>query len=155
MILYVAIGSIVLLAITGFFQNNLTARSKTKAITEVDQQGAQIMQTITQAIINAESINSPAVGGSTNTLSLAMADVASNPTVFSQAATYIYISKGANTPVALNSSLVEISNLTFTNMSQANTPGNIRIQFTLNFINNSGRFEYQWSKTFYDSVSLR
>ncbi|MBT4448042.1 MAG: prepilin-type N-terminal cleavage/methylation domain-containing protein, partial [Candidatus Komeilibacteria bacterium] len=39
LILYVAIGSIVLLVITSFFQTNLSSRAKIKAISEVDQQG--------------------------------------------------------------------------------------------------------------------
>ncbi|MBT6067808.1 prepilin-type N-terminal cleavage/methylation domain-containing protein, partial [bacterium] len=81
LILYVAIGSIILLIITSFFQTNLSSRAKVKSITEVDQQGAYLMQTITQTIVNAEAINSPSIGTSATTLSLDVVDVADDPTL--------------------------------------------------------------------------
>ena len=40
-------------------------------------------------------------------------------------------------------------------MSKVSTPGNIRIQFDLSFVNNTNRNEYDWTKTFYGSASLR
>ena len=103
LILYVAIGSIVLLVITSFFQTNLSSRAKIKAISEVDQQGTQIMQTIVQTILNAEDINSPSIGTSASSLSLDVVEVANNPTIFNNISTYIYLSEGVITPIALNS----------------------------------------------------
>ena len=155
LILYVAIGSIVLLVITSFFQTNLSSRAKIKAISEVDQQGAYLMQTITQTIVNAEAINSPSIGTSATTLSLDVVDVADDPTLFNNISTYIYLTEGVATPIALNSNLVEVSNLSFTNMSKVSTLGNIRIQFDISFVNNTNRNEYDWTKTFYGSASLR
>ena len=57
--------------------------------------------------------------------------------------------------IALTNSRIVASNLTFTNLSRAGTPGTIRIQFTLTHINPSGRNEYNYNKTFYGSASLR
>ena len=113
------------------------------------------MQTIVQTILNAEDINSPSIGTSASSLSLDVVEVANNPTIFNNISTYIYLSEGVITPIALNSNLVEVSNLSFTNMSKVSTPGNIRIQFDLSFVNNTNRNEYDWTKTFYGSASLR
>jgi len=153
--LYVGIGSVILLVLTLFFQTNLATRAKVKTMAEVNQQGAQIMQIINQTIVNAEAINSPSAGVSASSLSLDVVGASDDPTVFNQTTTNIYITEGVGSPLALNSSLVEVSNLSFTNMSKTDTPGNVKVQFTLTFVNNSGRFEYDFSKTFYSSVSLR
>lgn len=155
LIIYISLASLILLAITGFFQLHIASRVKNKTITEVEQQGVQILNLISQYVVNASAINSPATGVSSSNLSLQMPTPTSNPTLFSFSGGNLYITEGASLPMVINSPLVEIKNINFENLSKANTPGIIRIEFTLEYISNSNRPEFKWSKTFYTSVSLR
>src|SRR3990167_11517142 len=70
LLLYVAISSVMLLITSLFLQTLLQSRIKNQTIAEVEQQGLAVMQLITQAARNADSINSPATGASAVSLSL-------------------------------------------------------------------------------------
>jgi type II secretory pathway pseudopilin PulG len=82
LLLYVSLIGILLTSVVTFFSMMLETRVKNESIAEVDQQGTQIMELITQTIRNASSITSPAAGTSGNSLTLAMASAAVNPTVY-------------------------------------------------------------------------
>lgn len=155
LLLYVAISSVMLLAISFFLQTLLESRIKNQTIAEVEQQGLQVMQLITQTTRNAEAITSPLLGTSASSLTLDVITVISDPTIFDLSSGAIRITEGAGSPVALTNSRVTASNLTFQNLSRAGTPGIIRIQFTLTHINPEGRNEYNFSKTFIGSATLR
>src|SRR3989344_8594659 len=70
LLLYVAISSVILLVTSLFLSVLLESRIKSQVIAEVEQQGAQVMQIMTQSIRNAETINSPAQGVSGASLSI-------------------------------------------------------------------------------------
>lgn len=82
LLLYIAIVSTLLITITGFFALSADSRIKNQTIAEVDQQGAIVMDTITQAVRNANGVTTPAVGGTGASLSLAMPTAGINPTIF-------------------------------------------------------------------------
>lgn len=119
LLLYVAIIGAIILSVSGFLSLIMSSRIKNQAIAEVEQQGIQVMQTLTQTIRNASTISIPY-------------DISD-----------------------LINSRVTVSNLTFSNLSRPGTPGTVRIQFTLTHINPEGRQEYNFSKTFYDTATLR
>ncbi len=155
LLLYVSITAIILLATSGFLFMLLEARIKNQTIAEVEQQGLQVMQLITQTARNAEAVTSPAVGTSASSLTLDVVTVVSDPTVFDLASGVIRITEGAGSAVALTNSRVTASALTFQNLSRPSTPGTVRISFTLTHVNPTGRNEYNFSKTFYASATLR
>lgn len=155
LLLYVAISAVILLAVSFFLQTLLESRIKNQTIAEVEQQGLQAMQMITQTTRNAEAIILPAQGASASSLTLDVLTGASDPTVFDLSSGIIRIAEGADPPVALTNSRVTTSAITFQNLSHAGTPGIIRIQFTLMHINPEGRNEYNFSKTFIGSATLR
>ena len=155
LLLYVAISSIILLAISAFLSTLLESRVKNQTIAEVEQQGAQVMQTVTQAVRNADLINSPAAGASAATLSINTYVGGNNPTLVDLSSGVIRMTEGVGSPVALTNSRITASALTFQNLSRASTPGIIRVSFILTQINSSGRNEYNFSKTFNASASLR
>ncbi|PLX24969.1 hypothetical protein C0580_03515 [Candidatus Parcubacteria bacterium] len=155
LILYIGIASVVLLVITSFFQMTLSSKAKNKTILEVEQQGMQVMQIITQAVINSEGITSPSAGNSSSGVVLDVVTVSDDPTVFDLSGGTIRITEGAGSPINITSSLVNVDSLIFENLSKADTAGILRIEFTISYINNAGRNEYDWSKTFYSSISLR
>lgn len=155
LLLYISIASIMLLVISVFLSTLLESRVKNQTIAEVEQQGLQVMQIITQTARNAEAITSPALGASTPSLTLDVIAVVSDPAIFDLASGVIRIKEGAGSATALTNSRVTASALTFQNLSRASTPGTVRIQFTLTHSNPSGRNEYNFSKTFTGSATLR
>ena len=155
LLLYVSIASIILLATSVFLSTLLESRIKNQTIAEVEQQGLQVMQLITQTVRNAEAITAPTVGTSASSVTLDVITVASDPTVFDLSSGVLRITEGAGSAVALTNSRVTVSALTFQNLSRTSTPGTIRIQFTITHVNPSGRNEYNFSKTFIGSATLR
>lgn len=155
LLLYVAISSAILLAISFFLQTLLESRIKNQAIAEVEQQGLQVVQLITQTVRNADIINSPVQGVSASSLSVNTYTASLNPTVFDLASAAIRIKEGTASVVPLTNSRVAASFLILQNLSRTSTPGTIRIQFTLTHMNPEGRNEYSFSKTFTGSATLR
>jgi Tfp pilus assembly protein PilW len=155
LLLYVAISSIILLVSSLFFLTLLEARTKNQVIAEVEQQGIQIMQIITQTIRNADTINSPTIGTSGASLSVNTTISSTTPSVFDLSSGVIRIKEGTNAVINLSNSKVVVSNLSFSNLSRASTPGVIKISFTISAVNNSNRNEYSFSSPFVASASLR
>lgn len=155
LLLYISLAAVILLTVSLFLSMLLNARAKNQVVAEVDQQGAQVMQLITQTIRNAEAINSPTQGNQVNSLSLDVVDAANDPTIFDLVANTIRISEGVSVPVVLTSARIIVSNLIFYNLTRNNTQGTIRIQYTLTHINPGSRNEFDYSKTYYGSATLR
>src|SRR5579863_4365355 len=131
------------------------SRAHNQVVNEVEGQGALLMQAITQTARNASSINSPAIGASGTTLSLAMANSTLNPAIFSLSGGSVFLAQGSGASVALTSPQVVVSNLSFQNLSRAGTPGIVRIQFTVSYASSSTNASYVYSKNFIDAASLR
>jgi len=155
LVLYVSLAAILLVGVSIFFSVLLNARTKNKTIAEVEQNGVQVMNLITQTIRNAIKINSPAQGTSAASLSVNVADASSSPTVFDLVDGAIRLTEGSSTPITLTSSRITATNLTFANLSRAGTFGTIHVEFALNYINPEGRNELEYQKIFYGSASLR
>lgn len=65
------------------------------------------------------------------------------------------IKQGAATAVSLNNSSVQLSSLSFTNLSRSSTPGVVQVSFVISRVNASNRNEYDYQKTFTSSTALR
>ncbi len=154
-LLYIVIAVIMISGISALFHLVLEGGAKSRTITEVEQQGSQIMHLITQTIRNAEGINSPTEGNSSSTLSLNVVDAGDDPTVFGISGGSIYINEGSGSNVDLMNSNVTASGLTFENVSRTGTPGSVKIEFTLEHVNSLGLNIYDYSKTFYGSATVR
>jgi len=155
LILYIGLSSILLLVISLFLTTMLSARVKQQTISEVDEQGLQIMQIITQNIRNAEAVNSPTPGNSDSTLNLSVLDASKNPTIFNLNQNTLQIKEGSESNINLTNSKIDLSSLNFENLSRDGTPGMIRISFEMSYKNETSRQEYNYTKPFYTSVSLR
>jgi len=155
LLLYLGLAAVMMLTLAVFFSTMISARVKNQAIAEVEEQGAQILDIITQEVRNADAINSPAAGGSATSLSLDTVLAWSDPTVFDITSGVIRMKQGNGTTTALTNGRVTASGLTFQNLSRSATTGAIRITFTLSHVNPAGRNEFEYSKTFYGSASLR
>jgi type II secretory pathway pseudopilin PulG len=150
--LYIAIISIVLATTSAFFATLITSRIKNQTINEVEFQGLQAIQVINKNLRNAESILSPQIGQETSSLKIIRKGTEIEFTLDNG---IIYMQEGIAQPEYLTNDIISVSNLTFKNLSRANTPGAIRTDFFVEHINNSGRNEYFFEKNVFGSATLR
>jgi len=155
MLVYVGIFSIVDSAIVAFMQLMTQSRINNQIVLEVNDQGAQVVRVITQAIRNSSGINSPATSTTASSLSINTTLASTTPTVFSLVSGVLYKTEGANPSLALTNNKVSASNLQFTNLSRSSTPGTARFSFTLSDNITSAQAQYNFSSIFYGSASLR
>ncbi len=156
MLLYVAISSIILLSLSLFLTFILGQRVKNQSIADVNQQGLQVMQLITQTIRNARSIDFPSIGATSSSLSMTMSDPLLSPTIFDIVGGVVRIKEGSNAIIPLTNSHVSVSSLLFQNISSTSSVDRIiRMSFTIDHININGRNENSFSKSFTGSATLR
>jgi Tfp pilus assembly protein PilW len=158
LLLYISMISVVVFIISSFMFLILQARIKNQTIAEVEQQGSQAMQVITQTIRNATGITAPAVIdvpaiGAT----LTVPTPANSPTVFSRdnATQQIMMKEGAAAAVALTNTRVAVTGFIFLNNSRSSTSRILQVSITLSAVNPNNRNEYEYSKTFISSAQLR
>lgn len=156
MILYVALCSLLLVSISTLLSSLLSARVRSQAINEVNQQGFQVMHLMTSTIRNGRSIQTPSIGATSSLLSVTVVNSIASPTIFNIASGTLRIQEGSGVSVALTNSRVSASALQFQNVSSASTTEKIvKLTFVLSSNNISGRSEYSFSKTFTGSATLR
>ena len=154
-LLYVAIVSTLIFLMSAFLYFILESRTKFQTISEVENQGIQVVNIITQTIRDTENITLPVRGTSAASITLDVVDIAKDPIIFNSSGDNIQIKEGIGSIIPLTSSRVSVSELTFENISRDNTPGIVRFNFTLSYNSDSNRNEYKYSRTFYGSASLR
>ncbi|MFC1622915.1 PilW family protein [Patescibacteria group bacterium] len=155
LLLYIGIAGAMMFSLVVFAMTLLQSSVKSQTINEVEQQGTQVMQLVNQTIRNAEGINSPAQGVSASSASFDVVSAGDDPTVFDLSLGVFRIAEGVGSAIDVTNSRVTVSGLSFHNLSRTDTPGVIRVQFTVTHDNPEGRNEYDYSKTFYGTASLR
>lgn len=155
LVLSIALVSLLVGIISIFFTTMTRTQTKNQTILEVEGQGVAAMQIITQTIRNAISVNTPISGSSAASLSLAVSNTAKNPTIFDVSENALRIKEGSAAPTPLTNSRIAVSGLTFQNLSAPDTSGIIRVTFTLSYVNPNNTSEYDYSKTFIGSASLK
>lgn len=154
-LIYIGIFIILVGGIALFAANLQTSRLRAQILLEVNDQGASVVRLITQSIRNAESINSPALGGSAAALNLAMADPAVNPIIFFVSGENLYITEGSGQPMALTNNKVKITDLIFNNLSRPSTPGVVQFKFTLSNTASTTQEAERYLVDFYGAVAIR
>lgn len=155
-ILYIALTSLLLVAVSATGLNILFGKAKLSAVAEVEDTSRMAMERIIKSVREAEAINSPASGGSAPALSLQMSDGSKNPTVFDATPSgTIRLKEGASLPVVLTSQSVVISNLSFDNISPLGGTGTVRIEFAASSTNPGNRQENEFGKKFYGTAHIR
>jgi Tfp pilus assembly protein PilW len=149
--LYISASAILVFLISSFLSEVVRARLKHETISEVEQQGAAAVTLITQAIRGAGSITTV----TPTSLSLSMPQAPISPTVITASANSLTLTEGTSPSIPLTSSRISVSNVLFQDVSQPNTPGTIRLQFTLSAVNPGNQAEYTYARTFTATASLR
>ena len=155
LLLYVVIASTMLLVISTFMNTLVESRVKNTTINEVEAQGAKLMDYMLESIRNSEAVNSPAAGASAASISLQKETGAVDPTVFSLLSGVLHITEGVGTPVALNNSEIQITSLNFENLAKTGTSDTVRVSFTVSYDSSSTHHEFNYSRTFYGSATIR
>jgi type II secretory pathway pseudopilin PulG len=155
LLLYVSVVGSLLIALSMFFATAADARVKGQTISEVNQQGTAAMEYITQTIRNADSITAPAAAGSGASLTLAVPTVALSPTIFDLSGTVLEVKEGTAAYIALTTNDLQITNLTFKNLTRSGTAGVVQVSFTITRTNPNNKNEYDYQKTFVTSAALR
>lgn len=154
-LLYVAAVTVIFSGVTGVSFLILQSRIKTQVMNEVNYQGEQVVQLISQEIRNAEVINNPDKQSESLILSVDSIDLTKNPVVFKKSGNKIVIEEGGSGEVDLTNSQLIVSDLEFQNNGLENAPDSVQFKFKLDFNNLEGRNEYKYSKYFYGTASIR
>lgn len=160
MLLYIAIFSILITAVVTVAISATTQRVRNNAVAEVDYQGEAVMSYITQTIRNASSVNIPTPNNVSSSISVNTSLSANNPTVFDSfsdgSRQRLRVLEGS--PAIQNyltNNRITVNDISFANSAINGGRDSIRIQFTLQYFNPSGRPELDYQKTFYGGVTLR
>lgn len=136
--------------------NILENRASIAVTEEVNHNGKMAMEGIAYHIRKAESINSPIQGAESNSLELEMDVSEEDPTVFEvDVGSRLTVKRGTAEAVSLTTEKVEVSFLSFTNVSYDDTPGTVRVKMTVKYINPAERSEYEFERTFYTTENIR
>lgn len=154
LLIYLGIVSGLLVVAGAFTWSIIKGSVKSASLREVQQNGRLAMEIVTREIKSASGINNPLAGESADTLSLIMSDNSLNPTIFELLNNQILLSQGVDGPYLLTTDQILVSNLNFTNLSYADTPGTIRIEMTLDYNNLGAQPEYNASIDLITTVSL-
>lgn len=154
LLMYVTILGSLLLTLTYLFANAADARVKNQSITEVNDQAADVMDNITQTIRNSTSITSPAAGASAASLTLVVPTGSLSPTIFNLNGTTMRITEGVGAAVNLTNDKVQITSLTFRNLTKTGTAGAVQVSFTMRRVNVNTHAEYDFQKTFTSTAEI-
>jgi prepilin-type N-terminal cleavage/methylation domain-containing protein len=152
----IAIGAVSLLAAAAvsFTSTVSSVRAKSQAVREVGEQGRLALLFLEKAIEKAEVVILPAAGTSGQTLSLDVLEATDDPTIFNVSSGVLYITAGANPPIALTNSRVSVVSLDFTNLAPSGAPGSVKIELSLMYAAPDGS-QFAYSETFYTTATLR
>jgi len=152
MLIYIAIVSVFLITLINFSWDVIYSKVKNTTIGETTDNTHIIIEKIGLTTRNADSIDAPTSGQTSQTL------VLNNPngsqTTFDLSDGRLRINEGTGY-FYLTSSKVNITNLEFINLSQTGTKGNIRIKMTISHNNPENKQEYNAIQNIDTSFSLR
>ena len=154
LLLYIALLGILLPSMIGFMGLAVDVRVKNQSVNEVNEQGLAAMDYITQTIRNSTSISAPAAAGSGSSLTLVVPTASLSPTVFDVSDSTLRVKEGTGAAIPLTNSKVQVSNLTFSNLTRSGTSGIVQVSFIVSRVNTSDRNEYDYQKTFTTSAEV-
>jgi len=157
-IIYVAILAFVATALMSMSINLISLNNKSSAQQELSATMRLISDKINYEIKNAKSISSTTA----SSFILNQSDSARNQTVFDLNSGNLRMGYGVggscptSSPCPLNSNLINISNFIVTNLSSGDSKTeNIKYSLTGNYINTSGRVEFNVVQTVNSSQEIR
>lgn len=148
-IIYIGMLSVFIVVLTGIFISTIDIKLESESISDIEQDGRYIIAKLAYDINRAQSISSPSLGTSDNTLQITVNGVNESFTLNNGK---IQITKN-NTTDDLNGFNSSISNLTFQRLGNASGKNNVKISFTISSI--TQRSKGPETKIFQTTVGIR
>lgn len=130
-ILFLGILSIMSGAIVSVYISTQEARINQRSIAELDQAGAELLQTMTKNIRRAEKILAPAMNTSGSILTLQMSENNEYPTIFARNASGNLINVQKTSLIGLFTPHVTISSLSFRNVADISVTFSFNLTITI------------------------
>lgn len=152
----IAIMALLVLCATALLTTTSGTEKRNRAVTEVEWQASALMAAITQSVRNASAITSPATGATSTSLTLTLSGVpAESPTVYSTTSQILFVSKAGGAATRMSSSAVNVTSLSFQNITPSGTKGAVRITMTISSNNPNNKTGLTYSTTRTTTVTLR
>lgn len=155
LLIYIAVFSILALACSYLLWQITKNSNQNYVLIELQDNSRFCLKKISHTIRQAQAINQPLIGQSSNLLSLQMADPSLNPTVFQIQNNQLTITQGSQGTYILSTDQIIVDSLLFTNLSYENTPGSIKTDLSLQASDFSQIFSNPLVITVSNSNSLR
>ena len=154
-IMYMAIGSIILGAMSFVSLNVVYGSIKQQAISEVAYNAQYIFSTIEDISRRADTINYPEAGTTAELIILSFLDADLNPTSLFVEEGTMYLTQRETDKKPLTTQRVLISDFEITHIVTGNDLYTFSISFHLAAKNDGPFSEYQFSDTYYSTFTLR
>lgn len=154
-LLYMALLSGMILAIGGVVREMFTARNKQQSVIEVENEAMMTLQLLKRDLKDAQSITTPAVGATANTLSYTRTGTPSYTRSYTLNSGSIRQTTTPGATTILTSNRVVFSNLSFRRISVSTSISIVNISFTASYSNPSGRNDLSYQRNFSTSIVLR
>ena len=159
MVLYLGLVALSIGAMVFFMWILFDAETKHQVMSEVEQQGVQIMQIITKNIENTRIVKTPERNANPSTtlvMDMGGSSLPEDQVVFDVDNGVMRQTTGSHAPVMLNNDRVEITAASFQDLANDGAHNAIvRVIFTLRYKNPAQRALYHYEQTFYGSASVR
>jgi len=161
MLIYIAVLSIIILAVSSFFLWTVRSNTKAKAMRETQDNARRIMEIMTSEIKEAKNIYTPTSIFDSHPGQLSLETTKYLPEGETKSYIDFYLceerlclKKESQNPITLTSDQVKVSNLVFTQIVSGEIPS-IQIDLRIDFKDTTGRPEYQASVNLKSTASLR
>lgn len=134
--------------------NIMSAKQKITAEEEVAYNAHSVLQHIEQAVEKAGAVTSPAVGATSTTLHLEMADPGRDSLVFTITDGVLQVREGTGADVTLTTDSVVVERLLFKNVTGTSSPGVVYVELDISAYNPEERQEYDASETLQTAFRL-
>lgn len=131
LLIYMAIFSILAVASSYLLWQISKNNNQNYVLAELQHNSRFCLKKISQIIRQAQAVNQPLIGQTSNLLSLQMANPNLSPIVFQVQNDQLIMTMGNQAPFALTTGQIKVNNLLFTNLSYNNTPGIIKTDLSL------------------------
>lgn len=153
-LIYVALFSVITSFVLVVFYQVIGSANQNRDRIEVDAEANFMMQRMRWAMAGVQTINQPAVGATSTTLSISKYDFSQNPIVFDLGSRNLRIAKGGGAATPLGSSRVYVSQLIFEHLASVNSaPEGMNI--TLSVVSSDISRPIAASTTITDTIYLR
>lgn len=150
LLLYIGIVSVFLLALSSAWWLLSSAKNKNQVIEDVNQQSQAIVHTLNKEIRASTVLTAPTNGNSSGTLSLD-----SGATQIYLQSNNLYLQKGSNPAVKINSNFVSVTDFVVLNATSNSPKSLVTIEIQLSYINPDGIQERSYSQRYYETISFR